>query len=637
MARVEDQLKSYGAWVRATQHHTAVEAQPVSEPPEHQVPRRWLVAAAAAVIALVVGVVALNQDDEQEGLVTQPPTDSAFGYEPGWHDLDPGPLSPRVDAAQVWTGEDLYVIGGTAEDGTLLTDGAAYNPATRQWRSLPDIPRREYIDGGTFKAIWTGSKVLLVLRDGAMKWSDPPQSMGLVTAYDPATDAWSTTSSWTEGLDLTVGVADGRVWWNGTELILAEALGVYDPEAGTFRYVFPDEVGMPVDDEAIRWYDPEYHRRSVWTGEELVLFDGSGLGGETLAVDPVEGTGRRVAPRPADPSVSAPVESEEIGAMGDAVWHDSRVVDVDAFGHVGVFDLDADTWTIARLPGATDEPCAPEAAVVGGQVIIDHCGALFNEVDGQWQQVDRASRCCMSTSVSTGDTLLQWSGFDYRSVDDFAFETSFRIWVPGAAGSDTPTTDPPQTQDTIPPATSASPYGPDTSPSTDVSTVNPPCVEFDYGENIDHTPWDERYFNPGRAWYEVGNNATLRPGAAGDASPTPDVVLHTTESEPLADGVAVRDEFPMSEDVGDAVDAALDQDLTVYVQDPGDEWSLAVAAMPDGKILFLGACLDQLYGEDFQALFAGAEDSIGVSFATPLALFIELASGRLDVNDLAPN
>jgi hypothetical protein len=40
------------------------------------------------------------------------------------------------------TGEELLIWGGTRDDclPEYLADGAAYNPATRQWRLLPPAP-----------------------------------------------------------------------------------------------------------------------------------------------------------------------------------------------------------------------------------------------------------------------------------------------------------------------------------------------------------------------------------------------------------------------------------------------------------------------------------------------------------------
>lgn len=45
------------------------------------------------------------------------------------------PLTPRRDHQEAWTGEEMLIVGG---DGPR--DGAAYDPTTDTWRSLPDTP-----------------------------------------------------------------------------------------------------------------------------------------------------------------------------------------------------------------------------------------------------------------------------------------------------------------------------------------------------------------------------------------------------------------------------------------------------------------------------------------------------------------
>jgi hypothetical protein len=66
------------------------------------------------------------------------------------------PLSGRWRPYSAWTGTELLVIGGNTEEGAL-TDAAAYNPATRTWRSLPSMPARRA--GAT--AVWTGNELLI--------------------------------------------------------------------------------------------------------------------------------------------------------------------------------------------------------------------------------------------------------------------------------------------------------------------------------------------------------------------------------------------------------------------------------------------------------------------------------------------
>ncbi|MBA3360229.1 MAG: hypothetical protein H0T94_01940 [Acidimicrobiia bacterium] len=50
-------------------------------------------------------------------------------------------LEWRANAAMVWTGDELLVVGGNNGPG-IKRIRAAYNPAEDSWRPLPDPPRR---------------------------------------------------------------------------------------------------------------------------------------------------------------------------------------------------------------------------------------------------------------------------------------------------------------------------------------------------------------------------------------------------------------------------------------------------------------------------------------------------------------
>lgn len=82
------------------------------------------------------------------GLGNVPLADGA-AYDPAsdrWTAVAPGPLSPRFDHAAVWTGAEVVIAGGTTtpvpggEHAAELSDAAAYNPRTQQWRVLPSLP-----------------------------------------------------------------------------------------------------------------------------------------------------------------------------------------------------------------------------------------------------------------------------------------------------------------------------------------------------------------------------------------------------------------------------------------------------------------------------------------------------------------
>jgi hypothetical protein len=56
-----------------------------------------------------------------------------------WRRMAPGPLAPRSGALGVWTGSEVFVVGGSVAD-ELFSDAAAYDLATDTWRTLPELP-----------------------------------------------------------------------------------------------------------------------------------------------------------------------------------------------------------------------------------------------------------------------------------------------------------------------------------------------------------------------------------------------------------------------------------------------------------------------------------------------------------------
>lgn len=207
--------------------------------------------------------------------VNAPCADGA-GYNPTqdrWTALPAvGAPSPRGWPTAVWTGKELLVWGG--EDplaGTVLGNGARYNPESRTWKPMASLhapSARRYQ-----AAVWTGTRLLIwggdggatrdvALRDGAQ--------------YDPVLDRW-------EPLPLA-GAPRGR-WahsavWTGRELWIFGGLGCgsdfqggpmlcgdggrFNPGTGTWTSL--PTAGAPT---------PRSGHSAVWTDRGMLVFGGS--------------------------------------------------------------------------------------------------------------------------------------------------------------------------------------------------------------------------------------------------------------------------------------------------------------------------------------------------------------------------
>jgi hypothetical protein len=98
-----------------------------------------------------------------------------------WAGIADAPVAARGDHVAVWTGTELLVWGGQLADGGWASDGAAYDPATNTWRTIPVAP----LPPDRYAAVWTRSELIVVGGGEAAVTG---------AAYDPATDTWRTIS-----------------------------------------------------------------------------------------------------------------------------------------------------------------------------------------------------------------------------------------------------------------------------------------------------------------------------------------------------------------------------------------------------------------------------------------------------------
>ena len=109
-------------------------------------------------------------------------------YTRSWSLLPPSPLAPRTDIAAVWTGKIAVLWGGDHETfghGSLRVygDGAAYSPTEHRWRTLPPAPISARLASAV---LWTGSRVVVIsglTRPGGLLLNG--------AAFDPSTWKWS--------------------------------------------------------------------------------------------------------------------------------------------------------------------------------------------------------------------------------------------------------------------------------------------------------------------------------------------------------------------------------------------------------------------------------------------------------------
>lgn len=172
----------------------------------------------------------------------------------------------------IWGGSGDQV---TEKDGSahseLLTDGAAYNPATNSWRKLPKSPLAGRYGQASF---WTGSEMLVV--DGLTFSSDGSGQSPKVSqagAFDPATGKWRT-FSW------EIGNRQGHsVTLTGTNLIVwGGQIRTSDDPAANYVNVADGFVIDPEDGTSQPLPKAPLEARSghaaAWLGQQLIIWGG---------------------------------------------------------------------------------------------------------------------------------------------------------------------------------------------------------------------------------------------------------------------------------------------------------------------------------------------------------------------------
>ncbi|HMJ78130.1 MAG TPA: hypothetical protein VK507_19270 [Iamia sp.] len=292
-------------------------------------------AAAAAVVLLLVGVVAVvaAQGDDQEGVVVSPNPDPTTPS-PTDAEVPPSPLAARNRVALAPAGDEVVVWGGVSGQVTELSDGAAYDRTTGEWRMLAPSPLPVEESGGMVPVAAPVEGGVVVARGTT------------VARWDQATGTWDRLDD-APGLvaDLTA-VTDGR-------LVSISAGAVLDVAGGAWvRPTAPPPYGLE-------------RTTQVWTDDEVLVLGASPDGDPDrtyiLGFDPEAVAWREVAPPPA----------AMVGPAGvAAAWDGERVVVTDDEMRAATYDPTSGAWERLEAVPARFAEHYPSMASVDGATVV---------------------------------------------------------------------------------------------------------------------------------------------------------------------------------------------------------------------------------------------------------------------------
>jgi hypothetical protein len=392
MPDVVEQLRSYGDAVEA-------EVEPAEVTPRTN--RRPLLLAAAVLVVLAAAASAVWVL-QRGGEDARPPVISTVPHPElpdGWQTLDSGPLVPREGAAVVWTGDELVVWGGAStETGRAHRDGAAYDPATGDWRMMAAPPVER---GGLVGGAWTGEEVLVWSTETDGEADDlPPWT---VLAWNPTTDAWRRAGGRCDRGPFSTCPTErpARPWgtgvlepvWTGTEVVDIAIGAAYDPARDLWRTL--PERPILGDPQAV-----------VWAGDRVVVLianrsDASYPAGEAvgLTYDPSTDSWEALAPT-------------GVGETAvDLTWDGEQVVALDYDMQAATYRPGEDEWVPLPPVPLRFYECSPEVTAVAGTVLAQYCsGDALLTPSRQWAIAPPSSS--FGAVVDTGDELLSWSSSD---------------------------------------------------------------------------------------------------------------------------------------------------------------------------------------------------------------------------------
>ena len=213
-----------------------------------------------------------------------------------WSTIPAAPLTPRVDAALAWTGQELIVWGGEFQPKGVIHpvvegDGAAFNPISGRWRRLPPAP----LSGRAGAvAVWTGSE-LIVLGGSDARQLSGYNSQNLVAgprdaaAYKPATNTWQSIRA------MPLNLQPGALGvWSGDRVVVLSGLNsaAYDPATGMWQRLPPADApanlpGYKVDENgwslAVATGTGRIFAWAVWAAtKQISAQESQGTGGSDL-------------------------------------------------------------------------------------------------------------------------------------------------------------------------------------------------------------------------------------------------------------------------------------------------------------------------------------------------------------------
>jgi hypothetical protein len=227
-----------------------------------------------------------------------------------WAPFPGGPLSPRGEAYSFWTGKEMLVVGGLDTAARRpLSDGAAYDPASKQWRRIAPVPDPGRIRG----AAYTGDGLFVLRQD---ELDEGLYDVTHALMYDAAADRWRATAPPPHAF------RNPRAVWAGDTGVVWDELGgaLYRPATDTWDAIPKLDIRGASIGATAHWL-PVTNELGV--GGAFDPMNGKPGRAALLAYNPKTGTWRKAPDLPVNPRAFTFVPSF---SLADIVVYDSSDV-----------------------------------------------------------------------------------------------------------------------------------------------------------------------------------------------------------------------------------------------------------------------------------------------------------------------
>ncbi len=318
--------------------------------------------------------------------------------------------SAREGHSAIWTGQEMWVWGGSLGGAQYSLSGGAYQPDTDGWTILSPLDAPTARSGHT--AVWTGTEMIV--------WGGFSGSAAVDTGarHGAATQSWRPVSSvnapTARDSHLSVWTGSAMLVWGGrNRSTLAAAGAQYRPGTDTWE-------ALPVANEPV----PRMSAAGVWAGDRWLVWGGMSTSGYEQSGGQLLCPGGTPTAWQAMSTVGAPSGRE--GHV--AVWTGTRLLVWGGhnFGTPlndgAAYDPITDLWTPISAVGAPSARSLPAGAWTGSEWVLvggltgsgaASGGAAYTPATDAWRTLDNPGSPVArsgAASVWTGSEMILFGG-----------------------------------------------------------------------------------------------------------------------------------------------------------------------------------------------------------------------------------